>query len=65
MCFQNECLGPSLNDLCHLLRIAVPTQVRFRHAENAIKPLVFMYYEAFGIFLGSKIAINLAYFWVE
>ena len=34
-------------------------------AENAVKPLVFMYHEAMSIFLGSKIALNLVYLWVE
>ena len=33
-------------------------------AENAIKPLVFMYHKAMCIFLGYKNAQNLVYFWV-
>ena len=33
-------------------------------AENAIKPLVFMYREAMSIFLGSKNVLILVYFWV-
>ena len=34
-------------------------------AENAIKPLVFIYHEAMSIFLGSKYVLDLVYFWVE
>ena len=34
-------------------------------AENAIKPLVFMYHEAISIFLGSKDILHLVNFWVE
>ena len=34
-------------------------------AENAIKPLVFMYHEAMSRFLGSKNVLNLVYFWFE
>ena len=33
-------------------------------AENAIKPLVFMYHEAMSIFLGYKNVLNLVYVWV-
>ena len=32
-------------------------------AENAIKPLVFMYHEARSIFLGSKNVLNLVFLW--
>ena len=32
-------------------------------AENAIKPLVFMYHEAMSIFLGRKNVLNLVYYW--
>ena len=33
-------------------------------AENAIKPLIFMYHEAMSIFLGSTNVLKLVYFWV-
>ena len=33
-------------------------------AENAIKPLIFMYHEAMSIFLGSRNVLNLVYFLV-
>ena len=31
----------------------------------AEKPVVFLYHEAMSIFLGSKDALDLVYFWVE
>ena len=34
-------------------------------AENAIKPLIFMYHEAMSIFLGSENVLNSVYFWAE
>ena len=34
-------------------------------AENAVKPLFFMYHETMYIFLAPKNILNLVYFWVE
>ena len=34
-------------------------------AENAIKPLIFMYHEAMSIFLESRNVLNSIYFWAE
>ena len=34
-------------------------------AENAIKPLIFIYHEAMSIFLGSTNVLISVYFWVE
>ena len=34
-------------------------------AENAIKPLIFMYHEGMSIFLGSTNVLISVYFWVE
>ena len=34
-------------------------------AENAIKPLIFMYLEAMSIFLGSTNVLISVYFWAE
>ena len=34
-------------------------------AENAMKPLIFMYHEANSIFLGSTDVLISVYFWVE
>ena len=36
----------------------------FAVAEKAIKPLLFMHHKAISTFLGSKIVLNLVYFWV-
>ena len=43
-------------------RLSCSLRYRNAVAENAIKPLVFIYHGAMSIFLGSKNALNLVYF---
>ena len=46
-------------------RLSFSPKYRRAVAENAIKPLIFMYHEAVSIFLGSTNVLSLVYFWAE
>ena len=46
-------------------RLSLSPKYRRAVAENAIKPLIFMYHEAMSIFLGSENVLNSVYFWAE
>ena len=46
-------------------RLSFSPKYRRAVAENAIKPLIFMYHEAVSIFLGSTNVLISVYFWAE
>ena len=46
-------------------RLSFSPKYRRAVAENAIKPLMFMYNEAMSIFLGSTNVLISVYFWAE
>ena len=46
-------------------RLSFSPKYRRAVAENAIKPLIFMYQEAVSIFLGSANVLISVYFWAE
>ena len=46
-------------------RLSFSPKYRRAVAENAIKPLIFMYHEAMSIFLGSTNVLIKVYFWAE
>ena len=46
-------------------RLSFSPKYRRAVAENAIKPLIFMYLEAVSIFLGSAKVLISVYFWAE